>query len=368
MFHRKRRGGNAALVTALSLTVLLGVAAIAVDGGMARHHRAELQNAADAAAHAAALSFDGTEDGLLEARQAAVTIAALNFAGGQAVVLDSNVSNTATGDIVSGEWDGDTRVFTPTVDVELINAFRVRGSNEELQTFFANAAFGRSSVAVSTDSIALRPPTTPAGAVECFLPLAVPQCRLDLYGAEGILDVDLVLNPSGGDNVGWALLGNTAVSDSSLKEQISNCEASGEVEDSSTVSLDGAVITSVLEEIADAVNNSHTYWDDSVWGVQPSPIWKSLVDKDGSYGNTFEGAIIVFDEEGEDCDSVTFSGDYSVVSFYKAAIYDVRSKGVVSEGNIRVRIDTVNKISLGTKGGGTADDGIQYQPPPRIVR
>ena len=88
--HRSQRRGNAAIVTALSLTVLLGVAAIAVDGGMARHHRAELQNAADAAAHAAAFTYDGTEQGLLDAREAAVNIAALNTAGGQPVVLDSN--------------------------------------------------------------------------------------------------------------------------------------------------------------------------------------------------------------------------------------------------------------------------------------
>ena len=191
------------------------------------------------------------------------------------------------------------------MDIELVNAFRVKGQNEALQTFFANAAFGRSSVPVSTDSVALKPPTTPAGAVECFLPLAVPKCRLDAYGA-GIIDIDLVLNSSG--------------------------------------------------------------WDDSVWGSQPSPMDKSLVDADGSFGNTFEGAIIVFDEGGVDCDSVTYNQDYPVVSFYKAAIYDVRTAGSASDKNIKVRIDTVNTISLGTKGGGTPEDGIQYQPPPRIVR
>lgn len=365
--QRKHRRGNAAIITALSLTVLLGVAAIAIDGGMARHHRAELQNAADAAAHAAAFSYDGTEQGLLDARQAAVDIAALNTAGGQPVVLDTNQGNEPDGDIVSGEWDGELRTFTPTLDIELINAFRVKGENEALQTFFANAAFGRGAVPVSTDSVALKPPTTPAGAVACFLPLAVPQCRLDAYGV-GIVDIDLVLNPSGGDNVGWALLGDTSVSASTLSEQILNCEASGEVENASIVSLNNGVVNSVLKDVADAVSDSDTYWDDSVWGTLPSPMDKSLVDGEGAFGNTFEGAIIVFDEGGGDCDSVTYNQDYPVVSFYKAAIYDVRSAGSASDKNIKVRIDTVNTISLGTKGGGTAEDGIQYQPPPRIVR
>ncbi|MED5374134.1 MAG: pilus assembly protein TadG-related protein [Myxococcota bacterium] len=365
---RPSRGGNVVVIVALSLVAVLGVAAVAIDGGFARYHRVELQNASDAAAHAAVLAFDGTEEGLWTARQAAVSIAALNTAAGDPVILDPNEDNDPAGDIVSGYWDAETGAFTASLDPELVDAFRVTARNEALQTYFAGAAFGRQDLVVSVDTVGLKPEALPAGAVDCYLPLAIPACRIEQYGSGEILDIDFVLNPDGGDNVGWALLGSGSVSASTLEEQINNCQASGEVQNASIVSLNNGAINTVLSAMADAVGDSDTVWRDEVWGTQGAPMEKSLVDKNGDYGNTFEGPIIVFDEQGQPCDEVKFTQDYPVKGFYWAAVYDVRSKGAAAEKNIRVRIDTTAEVDVGTRSGGEYDDGILYQPPPRIVQ
>src|SRR6266852_540232 len=87
IIRRSRTGhrrGVAAVIVVISLTVLVGVAAITVDGGMALTERRRAQTAADAAALAAAadlftnFSSNAGEDPFGKARASAVTTAAAN--------------------------------------------------------------------------------------------------------------------------------------------------------------------------------------------------------------------------------------------------------------------------------------------------
>jgi hypothetical protein len=90
--------------------------------GYAYYTTQQLQNAADAAALAGAQRVWFSHD---EARQRAMGMSSENDTGGTMVLLDENVSNNASGDIVVGFYDENTRVFTPNDDIDTANAVMV---------------------------------------------------------------------------------------------------------------------------------------------------------------------------------------------------------------------------------------------------
>lgn len=104
LLERPRRGGNFAMIFAFLLTVLLGFGALAIDLSFIRNTRMELQNATDAAAHAALLALRRGETETV-ARQVAKDIAAANTVGAKALSL-------ADADIEFGTWNFDTRTWS----------------------------------------------------------------------------------------------------------------------------------------------------------------------------------------------------------------------------------------------------------------
>ncbi|MEM0982677.1 MAG: VWA domain-containing protein [Planctomycetota bacterium] len=97
------RRGAAAIWGAVGISGTLAVGSLVVDGSILYSARADLQTAADASAlaGASALAFDP-----LEVRDRATDYAAKNYAGGGMVEVRSE-------DIVLGDWDPDTRTFSP---------------------------------------------------------------------------------------------------------------------------------------------------------------------------------------------------------------------------------------------------------------
>ncbi len=360
------RKGNYVIGFAVALTALIGIGALVIDMGYSRVVHAQMQDAADASAHAAVAYLDKTDQGLSNARQTAVDIAAMNVANGASVSLDPNSANAPDGEVVLGFWDWDSGSFTPSQDPELVDAVLVQPADSQVSGLFSVAAFGVKAWGVRADSIAVQPPPTPAGAVKCYIPLAVPECTFDAHPDGEILDIDLVLNPDGKDNVGWALVGASPNAET-LRDQINDCQSTGEITTASLVELNNGVITTVLRTLGDAVVNSDTAWDERLWGEQPVPYDKSYVDKNGGYGNTFEGPIVVFDG-GADCSNVKYTGDSKITGFAWAAVYDVVDAGSASDKNVRVRLNTLDEFTWGTQGGGTLDDGVEYEPPAMIVR
>lgn len=152
---RKRRGAIVAW-TAVSLTTLFGFAALAVDGGYLYNVKADLQNAADAAALAATITmFD--EDGLNveAARRTAVRVAAKNM----------NVSPyTAMHmmDFSIGRYDDPldhTQRFLPIAD-DTSNAARVvlhrtKSRGQPVRLFFS-AIWGKRQADISAAAVAGR--------------------------------------------------------------------------------------------------------------------------------------------------------------------------------------------------------------------
>ena len=109
--RNRARCGAAIIYAIVIMSVLIGVASLAVDYGKAQLVRTELQAAADGAARAAA---SGLSTSVAEAKKRARDLAAMNRAEGAAVVL-------ADGDFRFGKWDADAnRIDTGATPVDAV--------------------------------------------------------------------------------------------------------------------------------------------------------------------------------------------------------------------------------------------------------
>lgn len=142
---RDHERGAVAIIMAIAIAMLAGFGALSVDLAHARYARLQLQNASDAAAHAALLRLRSTGNRTL-AKEAAKTVAAQHRVGGKPFVLNDD-------DIELGGWDFTRRSFTPGVSPA--NAVRIlgtrssaRGANGGLATTFGRV-LGRSAIDLS---------------------------------------------------------------------------------------------------------------------------------------------------------------------------------------------------------------------------
>lgn len=115
---RNGERGAIAVLMALCLTSLVGTAALGFDLAYMRLARLELQNATDAASHAALVRLRATGD-ITAARTMAMTVAGRNSVYGRTLVLGSE-------DIQFGGWDFSTKTFLP--NAVPANAVQILGS------------------------------------------------------------------------------------------------------------------------------------------------------------------------------------------------------------------------------------------------
>lgn len=152
--HKLReQSGTALVVVAGGMLAFTSVVALAIDVGLLTTARNEAQRAADAAALAGAGAFIGSPGNDDLARFLAEDFAERNDVRRQTVELEES-------DIVI-----DTDALTVTVSV-----FRNRERGTAIQTFFARV-FGIDEVNISARATA---EATPAGGINCLLPVAVP--------------------------------------------------------------------------------------------------------------------------------------------------------------------------------------------------
>lgn len=360
------RRGNTAIVFAVSLTTFLAFVALTVDLGYARMVQQQLENTSDAAAHAGGLRLDGTDEGMAAARETAIAIAAANPAGGRALTLDANEDNDPDGDIVLGVWDTETDTFEPSDDPAEVDTVQVRARIPDLALFVAPISLGVSSAPVSSRSFA-EARTSGAGAVACYIPLAVAECIVDRYTVDGLQDLTLKLNPPGIDNVGWAR-GNGTPNASWTRSQILDCEQDGEVAIGDPVGLQNGVVTSAMSALATRVTDSTTTWSAERWGTLPTRAVNSSIPA-ARYGRTYEGPILVFDGGSAYCTGSGGSFNHSkpLVGFLWGAIYDVVNSGSSASRTVKMRVDTSTTYDFGTAPGGP-DYGVITRTPPRLVR
>jgi hypothetical protein len=205
-----------------------------------------------------------------------------------------------------------------------------------------------------------------ADTVSCFLPIAIPSCLIEQGGGpEAAQDIDMVLNPPGADNVGWARPdGNPNAS--WLRDQIRDCEYAGDVQIGDTVDLGNGVVASAMDELATAIEDSDTSWDGETWGEMPAQEGRSAVDS-GLYGNTWEAAALVFDDDSYCSGGGRWNGSAELSGFVWVSVYDVVTKGPAAEKTIKVRVDTTRTHKVG-KGSGGPSWGVSSASGARLVR
>jgi hypothetical protein len=149
-------------MSALLLTVFIGIAALTIDIGYLATTKNELQNTADAAALAGAGFIGNIYIGLPQSQQGTHTFTKSDI---EAVVLAVAEKNRASGldiviesaDIVVGLWDqSTTSIGTVTLqapDAVYVKARRDSTANSPVSTFFAGI-FGIDTMSISAEAIA----------------------------------------------------------------------------------------------------------------------------------------------------------------------------------------------------------------------
>jgi Flp pilus assembly protein TadG len=127
--------GAIAILMAVCLMTFMGFAALAVDLTYVRYARLQLQNATDAASHAALVRLRATGS-TSQARSMAISVAAQNRVWGKTFVLQNQ-------DITFGGWDFANKTFTANVSPP--NAVQVNGTRSALAgaNGAINLTFGR---------------------------------------------------------------------------------------------------------------------------------------------------------------------------------------------------------------------------------
>jgi Flp pilus assembly protein TadG len=142
---RKRRRGMTLLWAGCSLTLVMGMSMLALDGGRYWVARAQIQNAADAAARAAAGKMINSRSDAITAAQSAVT--ANKILGGTLTLSNQ--------DIVFGEYDEDTGAFnasSSSPDAVRITVRMTSAQASSLINVLANA-IGAGGTAMSASAI-----------------------------------------------------------------------------------------------------------------------------------------------------------------------------------------------------------------------
>ncbi|MCK6506542.1 hypothetical protein L6R53_24740 [Myxococcota bacterium] len=360
--HRSSsRSGTYSVVMVLTLPALMGVGAVAVDLSYQKVVWAELEAAADISATAGAQYLDGTVEGVDRAIAGAIRAAARNTAAGQPVLIQAQ-------DIRTGYWDLTTGDFVEATDPALIDALQVTAWRGDVTASFAAVAFQDKETEATGDSLARNPAPEPAGAVSCYIPLAVPLCIFDKYDRDELVDVQLVLNPAGVDNVGWGRVAESPNA-SWIKDQIADCKHDGVARVGDDVGLQNGEVISAVQEVKEAIRTSTTTWDAEAWGPQPER-WSQSALTASQYGQTWEGPLLVFDGGPEYCEGMGggFNGVEELVGFAWAVVYDVKTAGGAADKNIRVKLDLMAEQEIGLGGGGLVDAGVDYDEPTHLIR
>ncbi len=244
---RRTERGATAVVVALTLVAMASFLALVMNVGHLKTVRAQLHNATDSAALAAARELNGTEAGLATARTVARDYAGLHetdgLDGDPHIVIDPET------DVQFGHWwssqprdSAFEEILGRTpADLQWINAVLVRDGREaargnEVKTI--TGLLDRKATDVTAASVAVF-----GGACEtyCAVPIAFSSCIIvDPVTKELNCDNVLEFNSDNTDNIGFTnLADNPTVSTNVIKNLIGNgedCATGTEVDSSIGVS------------------------------------------------------------------------------------------------------------------------------------
>jgi Flp pilus assembly protein TadG len=173
------RHGAALAIVAISLVVILGMGALAVDMGMLIKQRDDAQRAADAAALAGASAFQNAKplDAVPEAKKKAFDYLARNYVGGTYIDTAGKSDYINGGNRYIQEANEGTVVVLPdSVKVRVIVRRRAVGTLFASLLGYLNVPIAAKAAAVASN----------AGASKCLKPFALP----DIWGEPGANPTD----------------------------------------------------------------------------------------------------------------------------------------------------------------------------------
>ena len=224
-FIRDERGAIAAWFV-LSLVVFLGMTALAIDVSYGIYTRNELQVTASAAALAGASQLPD---------EAEVTNKALAYSQKNMTVAEHGTV-LAAGDVVTGEWDPDTRSFTAGItppNAVQVTTGRAAANNNPLDLFFGGI-IGNGQMDITTTAVAV-------------------------YGGPAVLACMLILDPTAPE--AFHLRGTVDIEANGCGIQVNSCHASR------------AMYAHGQPAIVDAgaINVCGTYLEQGTVNINPSP-------------------------------------------------------------------------------------------------
>ncbi|MFT7520349.1 MAG: hypothetical protein ACI9MC_002494 [Kiritimatiellia bacterium] len=205
---------------------------------------------------------------------------------------------------------------------------------------------------------------TGASEVDCFLPIAIPECYLDKYTEAELGEMVMRLSPAGSDNIGWARVGGSPNA-RWISDQLGDQCQDGAVRIGDSVGLNNGVIASALTKIDRQIEGSATSWEHS--DETPRQFSNSSV---SNFGNTLEGPILIVNTNSAYCNSGggSWTGSVNVSGFAWGVIYDVASKGKAAKKNIGLSIDLSREHRVGTRDGGPDVGVLSNRESGRIVK
>ena len=175
---KRDQRGAVAVVVALSLVVILGVAALAVDASYLYSLRAQLQATADSAALAGASQLPDADD----TANTAVLYAGKNMPSA------THGTVLAAPDVTLGRWDDETRIFDPTgtpVNAVQVVARRSEANDNAAELYFARV-LGFHETDVNTAAVAWN-----GGRGAEFCILSLDESAMGAFTANGTNSLDL---------------------------------------------------------------------------------------------------------------------------------------------------------------------------------
>jgi len=246
----KNQAGATAVIVAITLPMLIGFTALAVDVGYVHVTKNELQNVADAAALAATRKLGSIYQGMTYDAQktyvcgsgntdiavikgVANTVAYNNKAGGEHIIVYNTTEGINIEEVEIGDWNSDTASFTEKndqPDAVKVTAHRDNAANGPITTFFAKI-FGIDTVNVSAVATAalLGQNTSDPGEIE--LPLGIST----VAAAPDRCDQDIIFSPTNVSCAGWNVFFEKVSNDNRVRT-ILNGMTSGDIESPATTS------------------------------------------------------------------------------------------------------------------------------------
>lgn len=357
---RGRRAASS-VVLAVSLVVVLGFAALAVDIGALRQVQAQLQVACDAAALAGASHLDETAEGLTRAQAASLAFGSLNAVRETQLAPDEFA-------VAFGVWTPETRTFAESTDPARINAVRVDAVPRSVDTPLAGLAWYIGFADVTARAIGIRPPPEPADEVACFLPIAIPMCRADAIEAAGHPWVAaLQLATDSTDTMGWSHPdGANAASIGDALRTAASGTCPGAVAVGDPLPMTTGVETSVLLTLRDLLAANTAAWDVDLWGPRPPRDPNSVFTAE-QYANlgVVQGPILVFDEDGTPCEQVAFNRTAPLDRFAWGVLFDTYT-GPGQHKGVQVYLDLEHEFETPGSGGGSGGN-VLSRPAGRLV-